>query len=58
MCIRDSFYTFFNTRHGFPTATQFAGISFVTTLPAPIVAKDIPANCVAVGNPCRVLKKV
>src|SRR5699024_1833753 len=24
------------TLHGFPTATQFAGIDFVTTLPAPI----------------------
>ena len=23
-----------------------------------VVTKDIPANCVAVGNPCRVLKKV
>lgn len=24
------------TRHGFPTASEFSGISFVTTLPAPI----------------------
>ena len=23
-----------------------------------VVTKDIPANCVAVGNPCRILRKV
>ena len=23
-----------------------------------IVTKDIPANCVAVGNPCKVVKRV
>ena len=23
-----------------------------------VVTKDIPANCVAVGNPCRVIRKI
>ena len=23
-----------------------------------VVKKDIPANCVAVGNPCRVIRKI
>lgn len=29
-------YKFFMIRHGLPTATTLAGMSFVTTLPAPI----------------------
>lgn len=38
------------TLHGLPTATQFAGISFVTTLPAPITVPspmDTPGRIIA-----------
>ena len=43
-------FIFLITRHGFPTATQFAGISFVTTLPAPITVPspiDTPGRMIA-----------
>ena len=32
--------------------------SFGTIGAGSVVTKDIPANCVAVGNPCRVIRKI
>ena len=35
-----TYFKFFITLHGFPAATQSAGMFFVTTLPAPIILLD------------------
>ena len=41
--------------------TILAGVTIgdnVTIGAGSVVVHDIPANCIAVGNPCRVIKKL
>lgn len=42
-----TYFKFFITLHGFPAATQSAGMLFVTTLPAPIILRP---NCDSLEN--------